>query len=181
VFALAQCRGFLLGELSRPELNHFRRKQASRRWKEGHAAQYAAYERDRVRRFKERFGEEAPILFLAYKEEQNRQRREWRANNRERYRKGHREGAKKRYWRDIETSRHKDCLYQHKRRHAVGWHSLEEWRGVCERQGHRCAMCHKECKLERDHIISVTKGGSNYISNIQGLCRSCNARKGNRS
>lgn len=46
-----------------------------------------------------------------------------------------------------------------------------------------CPMCGRfvECEnLTLDHIIPVSKGGQHTRSNVQPLCRSCNARKGNR-
>ena len=47
-------------------------------------------------------------------------------------------------------------------------------------QGDDCARCstHFEKRhLEVDHIIAVTKGGTDYISNLQMLCDSCNRIK----
>lgn len=63
---------------------------------------------------------------------------------------------------------------------APGRLAPEEWEAIVARQHGRCAICGEQKKLERDHIIPLTRGGTNYAHNIQGLCRSCNARKGNR-
>jgi 5-methylcytosine-specific restriction endonuclease McrA len=51
---------------------------------------------------------------------------------------------------------------------------------IWERDDFRCVHCHNRRFLSLDHIIPVSKGGSDEPSNLQTLCRSCNSRKGNK-
>lgn len=48
---------------------------------------------------------------------------------------------------------------------------------VWQRDGGRCAKCGSQEKLEYDHIIPISKGGSNTARNIQLLCETCNRSK----
>lgn len=51
---------------------------------------------------------------------------------------------------------------------------------VWNRDGGKCKTCDGNQKLQFDHIIPFSKGGSNTYRNIQLLCESCNREKSNK-
>lgn len=64
-------------------------------------------------------------------------------------------------------------------KNAEGSHTLKEWIELKFNFNNKCAICNMEKKLTKDHIIPLSKGGSDYIHNIQPLCKNCNSKKHN--
>lgn len=64
---------------------------------------------------------------------------------------------------------------------CVGSHTEAEWRGLTGRYELRCAKCSDIKPLTRDHVIPLTSGGTDYIDNIQPLCKPCNSSKGTKT
>ena len=66
-----------------------------------------------------------------------------------------------------------------KEKNATGNHTLHEWVELKDSFGNVCVFCGSDEKLTKDHVIPLSRGGSDYIENIQPLCRSCNSKKHN--
>ena len=93
----------------------------------------------------------------------------------------------KSYWNKGLISKHKDykALMCHRRRARKlgngGSHTLGEWENLKAQYNWTCPRCKKsepEIKLTQDHIVPISKGGSDNIENIQPLCLRCNISKG---
>jgi 5-methylcytosine-specific restriction endonuclease McrA len=58
-----------------------------------------------------------------------------------------------------------------------GTYTGEEFKALCDYYGNVCLCCEKAKKLHADHVIPLSKGGRNDITNLQPLCHNCNSRK----
>ena len=62
-----------------------------------------------------------------------------------------------------------------------GTHTDSQWQNLKQAFEFVCPSCGKKeptISLTKDHIVPVSLGGSDHISNIQPLCQSCNSSKG---
>lgn len=75
----------------------------------------------------------------------------------------------------------KYLAYSHNRRARLqgngGTYTSGEWQALCEHYGNVCLRCHAATRLTVDHIVPISRGGTNDIGNLQPLCRHCNAAK----
>ena len=89
---------------------------------------------------------------------------------------------------------HKEMFFKAAKRRRVvlsgarGSHTSEQWEKLKLKFCHCCAICGKQepfmdqdyLNLTEDHIKPISKGGSDYIRNIQPLCKRCNTTKHNK-
>jgi hypothetical protein len=79
-----------------------------------------------------------------------------------------------------EKKRFTNMRYKMRKRNALGSHTFIEWMLLKNKYKNMCLCCKRfepEIKLSEDHIVPISIGGTDYISNIQPLCVSCNTRK----
>lgn len=50
---------------------------------------------------------------------------------------------------------------------------------IYKRDGYKCKKCGTGSDLTIDHIIPVSKGGTNVDTNLRTMCRRCNEHRGN--
>lgn len=84
------------------------------------------------------------------------------------------------YQRDPSNRKTRAHNYRALRLGARGSYTQEDWKEILNNQKGLCKMCGLKTRLTVDHIVPLSRNGSNFASNIQGLCLSCNCRKSNK-
>ena len=107
--------------------------------------------------------------------------KKWALNNIEKARAINRKSSKK--WRENNPEQKRQYTRNRRalREKAEGTFTLDEWERLKEYFNYKCVHCglqEPEIKLTADHIIPLSKGGSNWIINIQPLCGICNSING---
>ncbi len=103
------------------------------------------------------------------------------------FKKGQNIGKKNHSWKGGITNYERKLYLNRKRRVRKlgngGTHMQGEWEFLKIQYNFTCPNCKKqepEIKLTEDHIIPLSRGGSDNIENIQPLCKSCNCKKHNK-
>lgn len=61
---------------------------------------------------------------------------------------------------------------------AEGQFTQAEWADLCAKYGNQCLACGRNDRpLTVDHIVPLSQGGTNWITNVQPLCKPCNQMK----
>jgi 5-methylcytosine-specific restriction endonuclease McrA len=148
-------------ERSRANLQH--RVEARRKYQEEHKEEIAEYKKTwaeinaaRMAAFKREYYERNREDAIARSEE-------WGRNNAEKVRQFKANNGRKR-----RAAKHA----------SSGNFTAKEFEELCERYGNRCLCCGSEgVLLEADHVVPLSRGGSDDIGNIQPLCGVCNRSK----
>jgi 5-methylcytosine-specific restriction endonuclease McrA len=148
-------------ERSRANLPH--RIEARRKYEEEHKVQIAEYKKAWTRANGARTAAYKCAYYEQNREEVIARSTEWAENN-------------------LEKVRQFKAINRRKRRAAKnasrGSFTAKEFKEFCERYGNNCLSCGSTgVVLEADHVVPLTRGGSDDISNIQPLCGTCNRRK----
>ncbi|RUU23681.1 hypothetical protein EOD10_04405 [Mesorhizobium sp. M7A.T.Ca.TU.009.01.3.2] len=148
-----------------------------RQWAKRTAAERSAYKKQWREANIDRVLERNALHYHANKDRYRQNGNKWRAKNRDK----HIAGA------DASRKRHLDRYRVHaaKRRamkqNAPGTFTREDIKAQLIAQNGRCYWCSEAFVGDNhtiDHLTPLSRGGSNYPSNLVCACRSCNSQKG---
>lgn len=155
--------------------------------REAGLARYYANREESLAKHREWYSQNRDKARAAMRAWQSQNRAKLTAYQRERYRNDPAvrqrvlESRKRHVARNPEKNRVSSLRYWARKKQASGDFTTEEWIRLCDYYGNRCLACGKQESISIDHIVPLSKGGSNDISNLQPLCLSCNSSKNART
>lgn len=143
-------------------------KQLSLQGMNRRRVKFQAYSRERYWRNKEAFLLKASIGYYKHREKRRNKAKEWRSNNPE-----------------------ANSVYRQRRRarmkNAKGDHSSNDIKHLYEQQEGKCGYCGISIywvvkrDVQIDHVVPISRGGSNSADNLVICCGICNASKHNKT
>lgn len=85
-----------------------------------------------------------------------------------------------RAWRLANPARARALVHRRRSLLKSGVVSDRDWEALVRRYDGRCAYCGSRGPMTMDHVVPVSRGGSNFIGNILPACKPCNSSKGAR-
>lgn len=187
------CGTAFVGHVLRPRCDSCRRERERQRERSRHRPEKREYDRKRYQRDAERvkarvraYREANPEKIRERKRRDVRENRErvratqrrWRAANAEKMREFRRQWA--------QAHPEKARQYANERRarkaRAKGAHSEAEFAALVEWCEGRCAYCGQVvASPTRDHLVPLSRGGTDSLSNLVPACKPCNSRKGTKT
>lgn len=110
--------------------------------------------------------------YAARREKRLKRSREWYENNREQRLLKSREWAKN----NPEKQKHRVMTYRARRLGARGHSSAAQMEARISLYGGLCAYCLGPASTI-DHVIPLSRGGTNWPANLRPACKSCNSKK----
>ena len=143
--------------------NHPQRVEARRKYQEEHKEEIAEYKKKWAEENEATVSASKRKHYELHRDEIIARSKKWGEENPEKVRQAQANNGRKR-----RAAKHA----------SPGSFTAEEFRALCESYGNRCLACgDTEAALQADHVVPLTRGGSNDIGNIQPLCGSCNRKK----
>ncbi len=162
----------------------------SQKWRDAHPEEAKAADKKWRDANPEKVKEKQRQYYIAHQEQEKEYTRNWILNNRERHRQNqknwfeaNREKELKRISDYAKANPEKTRAYNSKRRarkiNAEGHYNSTDVQRIGNLQKWKCAWCSKPCKNDYhvDHYIPLSKGGSNWPSNLCISCPKCNNSK----
>jgi len=148
-------------ERSRANLPH--RIETRRKYQEEHKAQISEYKKSWTANYSQRVASLKHDHYERNRQEVISRSKKWAEENADKVRAAKANNRRKR----------------RAAKNASGGHfTVQEFDALCSAYGYACVCCGAtDRELEADHVVPLTRGGSDDIGNIQPLCGECNRRK----